>query len=601
VTIEQNISNVFEKALNAIAGDPRRQSQLTSLLVNVPLEHTASARQSVSTEPTLAIDLSKYNDWDFLKKYKEQVNERLSRLGIGKQIGNSEWLFNTQAMFAVPNYKGTFTLEMVNKQFITVRFVPFSPTGFLDKALFNDSSYFQNITNKLSPLSSDDFADIIAKYVREKLNVKAPVPPFQKNEIIWIVSKDNSLKPKMGQFEKYIYDKQTDTGVIKIKFKARNSDGTYNNYSKNYDYPSSLYDYYSDADYQKRFGAKSPQQSLIRSSYTLVFDRPYHSNPPPVSPLANAYYGSDAYTNGSDPNQEIDLSSLAKNITTPPKCPQITSGYTQKVVVANPHNGQCIMVKNNTNAGQASVETFCSHVSRALGFHSPDMRFENHQLFSALLPTDFNEINPATLQKILNKSLSSTDPQISKLAYRQAIELFVIGTWLANWDIMGGTTGYNTMFDPNGNLSCIDWGGALMYGGAGAFKDIHNLNPQYDAEMKSIQYSMKEGLKQFGIKSTFVQVYGKSFKIDDDAEKIAIFQDITDRIMMLFHPQYNYIAKLTAWTNLPQLVKKSGYKPFNSLDYSYTIANADEKELQNIFVVWLQARAYALWKIARGK
>ena len=113
-----------------------------------------------------------------------------------------------------------------------------------------------------------------------------------------------------------------------------------------------------------------------------------------------------------------------------------------------------------------------------------------------------------------------------------------------------------------------------------------------------------DDIKRFGKRTGFridKMRDGKSFKIDDDAEKIAIFQDITDRIMMLFHPQYNYIAKLTAWTNLPQLVKKSGYKPFNSLDYSYTIANADEKELQNIFVVWLQARAYALWKIARGK
>jgi len=746
MTIQTEISSVFGKVLNAIGND-MNFGLLGEFKIHKDSTQVQQTRDQEPRIPTQHISLADYGNDSLLKIFTDQLNDKLIRLGTGKVIVYSEWIMSTatlryQAIFAVPKIKGSFALEFKN-QFAVVRFVPYMH-GFLEKSVFFDSSVFTNITQKITPLSTDDFAEIIAKYIRKQFNIKAPVPPYQKNETIWVVSSDGSINKKAYKFDKYIYDAQTDTGYIKLTYKTQNKDGTFDTHTKTFDYPSSMYYYYNDDEYiseytktlnmkledmapfqlrmyissilvsvypsysQDGFSIKkmefskiigedigffnillenkewkchgeyiyyskgdgdlhdypvskasfaifkdynfinseeyytsdsidkinidnffvkfkefilnniqtpsiqqpsiatqatqqprprtatqqpiSATQGIISSPYTLVFDKPYHSNPPPLSPLAGAYYGSDSYNNGSNTQTEIDLISLSQNVTKPPKCPQISGGSLEKYVVSNPNNDKCILIKKSIKLSQGNVETFCSHVHRALGLFAPDMRVHKNLLFSPLISSDWKHIGSGVGKAMMQGTFSNSDPTINEHAFTQAVKLFIVSLWLVNWDV-SGAVGDNTLYNSKGDLSCIDLGGALVFRATSDFKTLNMWKPEWNASYDVIKQHMIKAYDDFNTMSTFAFSFGTKVLFSDNKVK-PIAEELTNQMMMLFNPKYNYIEKLTVWCNLPESIKADGYQPFQSIP---------NDELNTMFVTWLQARAYALWEITRGK
>lgn len=573
--------------------------QNLAYLMKAVVEETILQLTSQTQRATVyALDAGNFHNPDYLLQFRNALNAKLGRLEpfstLGKPtgygfIGNVENVFGNFVVFDLPQYKMGFGLMFPNSAFTVVRQFDYNTTvsgaKVFDKDFVQIKGSFKNIDNKGQPLDAGDFAEIIANYV-EKYGQLEPASPFQENEMVWVVAKDGSLKPKVGTFKKYNYDQPSGTGTIKLDFKAKNGDGTFYTHSKTYDYPSNLYDYYTDAQYQRLF-AKSGTEGIVDSPYTLVFDKTYHSNPPPVSPLAYAYYGSKAYYNkGSD--KEIGIHILNANPAKPPKCPQISGGSAKKWVVANPYNATCILVKQYKKASQPRVETFVAQVHRALGMPAPDMRFHQTHLTSPLVSDAFQPLTSTKMSKIVKQQYSSSSPKINNNAFRNAVDLLIVSTWLVNWDVLG-MSGDNSLIDNNGDIQCIDLGGALMFKATGGWKTKSGgWNADWGVDYQTIKANMKKALIQMQTVGNNKQFTGLlSQKIGQDQAL-----EITEKIMMLFHPQYNYIEKLTVWTGLPTQVYSDGYN-FEG------IKNSGADDLNKKFVTWLQARALALYEIFR--
>lgn len=691
------------------------------------------------TATSYALDAGNFHNPDYLLQFRNAVNDKLGRLEpfstMGKPtgygfIGNVENVFGNYVVFDLPQYKMGFGLMFPNSAFVVVRQFDYNTTTsgakVFMKDLVNIQGSFKNIDNKGQPLDAGDFAEIIANYV-EKYGQLEPASPFQPNEMVWVVTKDGSLKPKVGTFKKYSYDQQTGIGNIKIDFKAQTDEGTFYNFSKSFDYPSNIYDLYTDAQYQRLFAtatqpttslmdtivftrdkalAPNPDQEhriedyldkkynsdtlfvvgnnrirllvkniqgfdfpltirflmyyqknnkdgiestigtepddktvvspystafsildsvtlrqvttlideeikwlkennyisdatqsvrstlsgtegIVRSPYTLVFDKTYHSNPPPLSPLAGAYYGSKAYYNKGS-NKEISIHVLGVNVTKPPKCPQISGGSAKKWVVSNPYNATCVLIKQYSKKSQPRVETFVAQVHRALGMPAPDMRFHQTHLTSPLVSDAFQPLTSTKMKKIVKQQYSSTSPTINMNAFRNAVDLLIVSTWLVNWDVLG-MTGDNSLIDDKGNIQCIDLGGALMFRATGGWKGgMEKWNADWNADYQTIKTNMKLALIQMqtiGTNKQFAGLLEKGLGKDRTLE-------ITEKMMMLFHPQYNYIEKLTVWTGLPTQLHSDGYT-FEG------VQNSGADDLNKMFVTWLQARALALYEIVR--
>jgi hypothetical protein len=334
---------------------------------------------------------------------------------------------------------------------------------------------------------------------------------------------------------------------------------------------------------------RTATKPLIRSPYTLVFDKPYHSNPPPLSPLADAYYGSKAYYDkGSD--KEISIHVLNANVTKPPKCPQISGGSAIKWVVSNPYNATCILVKKYPKQSQPKVETFVAQVHRALGMPAPDMRFHQTHLLSPLVSDAFQPLTSTKMKSIVKQQYSTMSVDITNNAFRNAVDLLIVSTWLVNWDVLG-ISGDNSLIDDKGNIQCIDLGGALMFRATGGWKgEFEKWNADWGADYQTIKTNMIKALMQMQSIGTNKQFQGLlNHSIGKKEAEL-----ITEKMMMLFHPQYNYIEKLIVWTNMPAEVYADGYS------FESKINPLDTKDLNKIFVTWLQARALALYEIVRG-
>ena len=114
---------------------------------------------------------------------------------------------------------------------------------------------------------------------------------------------------------------------------------------------------------------------------------------------------------------------------------------------------------------------------------------------------------------------------------------------------------------------------------------------------ESVKAEMKKALVQMqtiGKNKQFANLLGKNNELGL-ANPYAI--EITSKMMMLFHPKYNYIDKLTTWTAMGDTLTSDGYKPFVNLGQGYTDYTRYANE---VFVNWLQARALALYEIVRG-
>ncbi len=800
------------------------------------------------TATSYALDAGNFHNPDYLLQFRNAVNAKLGRLEpfstMGKPtgygfIGNVENVFGNFVVFDLPQYKMGFGLMFPNSAFIVVRKFDYntstSGAKVFDKDFVNIQGSFKNIDNKGQPLDAGDFAEIIANYV-EKYGQLEPTSPFQPNEMVWVVAKDGSLQPKVGIFKKYFYDQQTGTETVQLDFKSQNNDGSFYTYSKSFDYPSNIYDLYTDVEYQRLLaynvivtmsvkdlidyiknelntldragfinnvtveknqssqiskfyiyyentqnqliqvislyhnssisigllidGVNSEQtnmslnrpvtlsninqvckkivayalqasttatqpttslmdtiiftrdktlapsdsqenriedyldkkynsdtlfvvgdkrirlvvkpidvplqitfkmfyqknnkdgiqstigtapdkktfvspystafsildsatlrqvttlideeikwlkennyisdatqsvrstlsgtEGIVRSPYTLVFDKTYHSNPPPLSPLAGAYYGSKAYYDKGS-NKEISIHVLGANVTKPPKCPQISGGSAKKWVVSNPYNATCVLIKQYSKKSQPRVETFVAQVHRALGMPAPDMRFHQTHLTSPLVSDAFQPLTSTKMSKIVKQQYSSTSPTINMNAFRNAVDLLIVSTWLVNWDVLG-MTGDNSLIDDKGNIQCIDLGGALMFRATGGWKGVvfEKWNADWGADYQTIKTNMKLALIQMqtiGTNKQFAGLLAKGLGKDRTLE-------ITEKMMMLFHPQYNYIEKLTVWTGLPTQVHSDGYT-FEG------VQNSGADDLNKMFVTWLQARALALYEIVR--
>ena len=301
--------------------------------------------------------------------------------------------------------------------------------------------------------------------------------------------------------------------------------------------------------------------------------------PPPPSPLANAWYGSNAY-NIEKSNRQVLPNTQSKN---PPSCPQISGGSAPKYVIENDYTNACILIKQYKTTGQPAVEAFCALVHRALGLYAPDMRNNGgNLLYSPLLDSVFKETNSTVNKKISKKQLSNIDPKVSQNAYNQAIELFVVSCWLVNWDVMG-MHGDNVLYWPaTGNLACIDLGGALMYRATGGFKGS-DFDGKWNEPYNVVEQDMSSVWDTFLSKSTWSQQFGK-----ETIHKAPnyLFAEMTEKMMMLFHPDYNLIRGLIHYTNVAKSVRASGYQPFKQFS---------ETDINEIFEQFLFNRALALY------
>ena len=302
--------------------------------------------------------------------------------------------------------------------------------------------------------------------------------------------------------------------------------------------------------------------------------------PPPPSPLVNAWYGSDAYNIENSNKQVLPSSSSIKN---PPSCPQISGGSAPKYVLKNDYTNACILVKKYQTIGQPAVEAFCALVHRALGLYAPDMRNDDgNLLYSPLLDSVFLETNSTVNSKIAKKKLSNKSPKINQNAYNQAIQLFVVSCWLVNWDVMG-MSGDNVLYKPvTGNLACIDLGGALMYRATGGFKGS-GFDGKWNEPYNVVEQDMSSVWDTFLSKSTWSQQFGKEtiYKAP-----VYLFAEMTEKMMMLFHPDYNLIKGLIHYTDVAKSVQASGYQPFKQFS---------ETDIDEIFEQFLFNRALALY------
>jgi hypothetical protein len=311
--------------------------------------------------------------------------------------------------------------------------------------------------------------------------------------------------------------------------------------------------------------------------------------PPPPSPLVNAWYGSDAYNVENSNKQVLPSSSSIKN---PPSCPQISGGSAPKYVLRNDYTNACILVKKYQTIGQPAVEAFCALVHRALGLYAPDMRNDDgNLLYSPLLDSVFLETNSTVNSKISKKQLSNNNPKISQNAYNQAIELFVVSCWLVNWDVMG-MTGDNVLYKPStGDLACIDFGGALMYRATGGVKGS-GFDGKWNEPYSVVEQEMEKVWTTFSHHSTWTKQFGAipkyPFYSTEIIEKAPnyLFAEITEKMMMLFHPDYDLIKGLIHYTNVAKSVQASGYQPFKQFS---------ETDIDEIFEQFLFNRALALY------
>lgn len=557
--------------------------------------------------------------------------------GFGSPIGNVDVLHSSIGVgvgdiiaFDLPVYDGSLLLRKAvisGEEYVQVFGLPYNKGGFQDLSMFSpdpvknygDADYLNMIGIK--NYTPQSVAQVLINYLRQTNGIIPVFPKAKVGDKVMVVDKDVSsekeynAKKKIGTIKNITYFGNTiaQTSIqephtnVKIEF----SDGDPNSptgkfYTKSYNFPDGLHYIFNQEQAQEisTMGVSNflqleqtitepvlPRQKsgqTVSSPYTEIVE-PYvmENKPPPVSALAGAFYGSNAYENPVTPSHDIIFSGLVK--TTFMECPQVTGGSAPKYVVANPHNATCILVKKYQTPLQPVVETFCAHIHRALGMPAPDMRFQSNtnELYSPLVSGAFQPLTSTKLKAIFKGQFNHTNADINKNAYHNIVELFIVSTWLTNWDVLGLSFD-NTLIDSMGNVQCIDLGGALMLKATGGFKT--QWNPLWDGSYQDIKMEMN---KAFGQMQTIGN--NKFFKgfvdlnnpthIGNEYAKI-----ITAKMMMLFHPKYNYAEKLTTWTNLPEASTKSGYSAYTGIG---NLTNAS-------FCKWLEARALALYEIVRG-
>jgi hypothetical protein len=330
------------------------------------------------------------------------------------------------------------------------------------------------------------------------------------------------------------------------------------------------------------------KEEVVKNPY-LMSPKMSDRQPPPPSPLKNAYYGSNAYDNGTD--EEMNLSNLFSDGLDSTSCPSFSGqGTHPKSSSINPYNQQCFVIKNLASTqGQEGIETLCAMLYRAMGIFVPDMRFLGSHLISPLVPDRFNtNFTPSHFQE-----LALTPKHRQKL-----VDLYIVSVWLANWDVTGASND-NMLYSPSTKqFACIDVGGSLMLRANGQFKEYWEGDKIWEmdsaGDIWKIKDVMQKELDDFLKPTYFAGKYFANLKAWN-ATLPEMCLDACERIMMLFYKDYNLVRKTLEWGDLPP-AKLMIYKPFYSNENVKT-----KEEMRDLLEVFLYLRASALYLIFAGE